>query len=307
MDVRKTAIAKKRRTVVIQLAGGLGNQMFQYAAGRAIAHRNSAELVVDTWSGFVRDYQYKRKYELGGFPIHAREATRSERIPFWLDRAGCKLFGRRSGAVSHAWFGDRLYENRQEFMPEIAAHQVARPTYMTGYWQTDRYFDDCSEIIRAELRPQPSQKKHFREMASRMQRENSVAVGIRLYEECKNRVRDASGGIKPLADVCCAARRLVSGQRDVTFFVFCTHRATVLENLQLPGPATHVTPDNGFRSTSDCLWLLTQCRHHIITNSSFYWWGTWLSGARDSYNESLIFAADSFVNKDCVLPNWQRF
>ena len=61
--------------IATRLMGGLGNQMFQYAAGRALAAAHSAELVLDTKTGFVRDRLFRRSYALDPFPIRAREAA----------------------------------------------------------------------------------------------------------------------------------------------------------------------------------------------------------------------------------------
>ena len=71
------------RKVITRLAGGLGNQLFSYAAARRLAHANNAELVLDDQSGFIRDFAYKRFFQLDHFNISGRKATRSERMePF---------------------------------------------------------------------------------------------------------------------------------------------------------------------------------------------------------------------------------
>ena len=79
--------------------------------------------------------------------------------------------------------------------------------------------------------------------------------------------------------------------RALHFFIFCSHRSSLLDGLRLPGKVTYVTPDDGFEGTIEGLWLMTQCRHHIITNSSFYWWGAWLSSANYPSDGSEVFAA----------------
>ena len=296
-----------KRKLVVRLSGGLGNQMFQYAAASALARRSGAELVLDTWSGFVRDFEYRNQYELKAFPIRAREAEPRERIPFWLDRVRARLFGGDIQSVTHRWFGDHLRENRSGYMPEIMTHRITRRTWMTGYWQTARYFEDCPDAIWKELTPPAPEEANFHRAADQMRSCNSVAVGIRLYEECTDAGRRASGGVKSIDDVNSAAQRLAISRQGLHFFVFCTHRSPTLDRLRLPGRVTYVTGDNGFQGAVPGLWLLMQCRHHIITNSSFYWWGAWLSWHRGAGKKSSIFASDNFTNNDIALAEWQRF
>lgn len=298
-----------RKKLVVRLAGGLGNQMFQYAAARAIARRSNAELVLDTWSGFVRDFSFGRQYELNAFPIAAREATRLERAPFWVDLLTAKITGPQHQSICRSWTGDSLLESRFAFLPEISTYKIARPTRITGYWQTARYFEGHEAIVLSELRPPPSSPSEFRfhELAAQMRRENSVAVGVRLYEECTEAEIAASGGLKSVLDVSTAALKLASSRANPHFYIFCTHRSEALKKLKLPGTVTFVTHDDGFLGTVPRLWLLTQCRHHILTNSSFYWWGAWLSREYYSETESTIFSADNFVNQDSAAHAWRKF
>src|SRR6266568_7782352 len=78
-----------RRRVISRIRGGLGNQLFCYAAARRLALVNNAELVIDNVSGFVRDRMYCRKYMLDRFQIPVRKATPVERLePFERYRRG---------------------------------------------------------------------------------------------------------------------------------------------------------------------------------------------------------------------------
>jgi hypothetical protein len=296
------------KKIIIQLTGGLGNQMFQYATARALALRSNSDLILDTWSGFVRDFQYKRNYELNSFDIFARYATPYERMPFWFDRLRSRLLVQSGKVIEHHHYGDLLKEMKLEFLSEVAAFAVIRRTYMLGYWQSAAYFDDHRLTIMQELKPLQPKEDHFVELGKKMRSERSVALGIRLYEESNSPgLNSVNGRLKSAMDLNEAARRLAQLDAKLHFFIFCTHRASFLDLLSLPGEVTYVTPDDGFEGTCENLWLLTQCRHHIITNSSFYWWGAWLSNINYPSGDSEVFAADNFINKDTVLPKWNLF
>ena len=103
--------------------------------------------------------------------------------------------------------------------------------------------------------------------------------------------------------------KLLSSSPNAVFFVFCTHRFPILEQLNLPESTVFVTHDDGYEGSISRLWLLTQCKHHIFTNSSYYWWGAWLSKAvnKTTNTPQLIFAADNFINTDGLDSSWNKF
>jgi len=305
------------------LNGGLGNQMFQYAAARSLAQRVGAELVLDTWSGFVRDRQYRRTYELGALPIQGRVARSAERLPIWLRR--WKYRGSRPPRqpIEHHWFGDFLVETA-DVPPAEAGENHAQPslshqrffhqftprrsTWLIGHWQSPLYFNDITPSLQVELMPPAPTAANLRALGAELERGESVALGVRLYEESANPEFHAYGGqIKGVPAIRSAVERLRSAHPAARFYVFCTHRAPLLEQLHLPADTVFVTHDDGFIGSLKRMWLLTRCQHHIFTNSSYYWWGAWLSAAVRSEEDQQIIAADNFKNRDGLCAAWQRF
>lgn len=282
--------------------------MFQYATARSLAKRNRAELVLDTWSGFVRDYKFKRQFEIGVLPIKARKARFLERLPFWIDRINNKILKKAPREVHEHWYGVSLNETRFKFLPHIFDYQMRESCWMTGYWQSGKYFSCHESLIQKELFPPVPSESNFLELGEKMRVVNSVALGIRLYEEGTNpgaiSVNDQLKSIESINNAC---SMMVQKQQSCHFFVFCTHKSSLLGQLQLRGDVTFITPEDGYEGTLQCFWLLTQCRHHIMTNSSYYWWGAWLSRKHYIIEEQTVYAADNFLNKDSVLHNWNLF
>ena len=120
------------------LNGGLGNQMFQYAVARSLSQRTGAELVLDTWSGFVRDTVYRRNYELYALPIQARVALPWERLPIWIYRAHRRYFKSEADPVQDFWYGRFLVETDLAFLKDVANADVKCDTWLKGYWQSPR-------------------------------------------------------------------------------------------------------------------------------------------------------------------------
>jgi len=296
------------KELTIFLNGGLGNQMFQYAAGRAMALHNRADLVLDTWSGFARDYQYRRHYELDLLPVQARQATVGERLPIWLYRFENKLHTPPLGINQKRIYGQFLVENELRFLPEISATSVSKTAWLIGYWQSPLYFEKYAATLRSELMPPTPIAPKFLELGAAIRDSESVALGVRLYEESTDpAVHAREGKIKSIADINRAIERLRAQRPNAKFFVFCTHRSQALLELKLPENTIFATHDDDYEGTIERLWLLSQCRHHIITNSSYYWWGAWLSQSLHKHEKQLVFAADNFINEDSICANWERF
>ena len=328
-------------SIYTALSGGLGNQMFQYATARALADRIGADLVLDDWSGFVRDRQYRRHYELGGLPIRGRTTSALERLPIWIYRAQDRWLSHsaRGGAIKtsrsrpvngrncdsaelvtpHAPasalkvltrpYGTFIVERRLRFAPELLSTKLDN-AWLVGYWQAPRYFGDIANLLRTEMMPPLPEGRHFNELGALLRQQTTVALGIRLYEESPNPAAHARNGKeKSLVTASTALHRLLTRFPGTRVALFCTHRARSLEQLQLPNDTLYITHEEGYIGSLERLWLLAQCRHHIFLNSSFYWWGAWLSAVHHGGPEGgqIVMAADNFVNPDSYEQQWEKF
>ena len=297
-----------KNKVNVALAGGLGNQMFQYAAGRTLSLRHNVEQVVDSWSGFVRDYQYRRQYELNSFPIRARIAKPFERIPIWIHRYKHRRNRIRANFFESNWYGNFVTDTNSCYLPEFEEIKLIKNTWLVGYWQSPIYFKSVFTTLQSELMPPKPVESKFIALGQLLQHTDSVALGVRLYEESETPSAHSLGSrMKTVAEIRGAIKRLKGQRPKARFYIFCTHRSPLLNQLDLPIDSMFVTHDVGYIGTPERLWLLSRCRHHIITNSSYYWWGAALSGAVRAGEKQYILASDNFVNQDSLLPTWDSF
>jgi hypothetical protein len=296
-------IREKMPRIVVRLRGGLGNQLFQYAAARALAIRNQAALILDTKSGFVRDRVYRRTFSLGTLPIVASGAGLIDQLPFCFESFRNKVARSVRPLISERPWGIYVCETEARFLSEVRDLAIPPNIYLEGYWQSEQYFADQREILRDELVVRPPTDGKSLELADRMTSCDAVAVGVRLFEEVPGTDKSGVGGVVPESFYLDAADHIVRRLANPQFFVFCTTAAGVEGKLRLPGPIHYVTHDNGFVGEMRRLWLITQCRHHILSNSSFYWWGAWLAERRLGASE--IVAADQFPNVDTVPKRWR--
>jgi len=282
--------------------GGLGNQMFQYAAGRALAMARSAELALDRTTFFARDRVFRRSFELAPFPIRAREASFDERLAFRFELAVRRIGPGGTRRVAHRPWGDLVTEDEAMTPPIGPLEGDPRRVFLIGYWQTERHFAADRATIAEELRPPASRNPAFLDMARALESPNAIAVGVRLFEEVPGAAKEGVGGLVPIAAYTRGARLLAEGVRDPQFFVFSTVKSPVFDGLDLPGPIRYVTHENGFEGTTDRLWLLSRCSRFVIANSSYYWWAAWL--AESERRETAVAAFDKFPNRLTIPDRW---
>jgi glycosyl transferase family 11 len=253
--------------IITRLMGGLGNQMFQYAAGRSLALRRGSDLALDL--SFLReppsDLATLRPYELGCFPIEAALLDTSPRIDqsrSWISR----LFPRREAGV-------RLFQEQGPgFDP--AVFRVPDQTLLVGYWQSELYFRDHAEVIRRDFTFCSPPTGRNEELAAEIEQSESISLHVRRGDYANDAQTQAFHGTMSTGYYREALSRIQT-QGDPHVFVFSDDPEWGRVHLELPCPTTfvdHNRPDRGHEDMR----LMSLCRHHIIANSSFSWWAAWL-------------------------------
>lgn len=275
------------RKVIMRVKGGLGNQMFGYAAARRLAVNNDAELVMDEVTWFANDWQWHAKYELHDFPIAARLATSKERRePFsWLRRAWVRRWERRKP------FHRRRYAMQESnvFEPGLLSLEVDGTVYVEGIWPSEEYFKDIGHLISCELVPNADIGLRNTVNAEIIQATNPVAVHMRFFRNPNTRE------FQRLTGYYCDSIRMAKAELgDPTFFLFTDNidlARGVLLDLTKEGIEVHQL--RGERSGIDDLWLMTLCTSVITAGSTFSWWGAWLAENRSGNRQGgPMFAPD---------------
>lgn len=258
--------------IIVKLTGGLGNQLFQYAAARAVAQRNNQRLAFDV-SYYAEDRS--RAYKLSHFSV-CGSLISPRQLAFLTGRGtrGALKYLSRAARWIVPVLDHRVAEARSFRFDESVARSPGN-IYMVGFWQSEKYFKGIEGLLRGELMlKQPPDKANAAVLES-IGRANSVSLHVRRGDYVSDpRARQLMGAL-PLEYY----RRAIEMIRQVTrgphFFVFSDDMAWVRANLQINEPVTYVTHNGANRDYED-LRLMTHCRHHIIANSSFSWWGAWL-------------------------------
>jgi len=258
--------------LIPRIFGGLGNQLFIYAAARRLALVNNAELVLDDVSGFVSDYSYKRHFQLDHFNINCRKANVAERLePFSRVR---RYFMRKLS--DNKSFEHRTYLQQEgvDFDQRLLHFKVRDTTYLEGYWQSEKYFKDVEDLIRQDLKITSPVDSLNLAMASQISSCIAVAMHVRFFDNektlCGNNAPSSyySGAVDYM-------ERMVPGAH---YFIFSDKPELARTQISLPdNRITMVAHNQGDEYAYADLWLMTLCQHFIIANSTFSWWGAWLA------------------------------
>lgn len=284
-----------RLRIIPRIFGGLGNQLFAYAAARRLALINDAELVIDHISGFRYDTQYQRHYQLDHFTIPCRKATAAERLePF--PRARRHLIRRWNARLP---FDQRRYIQQDgiDFDPRLLNLRVKSTLYLEGYWQSEGYFKDVEAQIREDLRIIPPVDDANRQMADRIQSRVAVAVHVRFFDDPEqSSSREASANNAPGDYYQRAISKMEQRVPGAHYFLFSDRPEAARVRIPLPDERISLVRHNqGDIMACADLWLMAQCQHFIIANSTFSWWGAWLSE-----NQTKVVIAPNFKKRDCV-------
>lgn len=264
-EKRPTLPAKSDGPVVVRLMGGLGNQMFQYAAGLALARKNQVLLKLDLT--FLLDRTPRanftpRNYELDAFPLHP----------------GCE-FIREVGALPTNL--KRIEEKYFHFDPAVAAQ--AAGIFLEGYWQSPRYFDKIVTEVREAFRLNPELDDTVRALMAQIEAADAaVCLHVRRGDMVHDSHTASVHGSCSLEYYRTACDEIVRKIPYAHFFVFSDDpRWCLSQDLTRGRPCTVVSRPGTAEAPQVDLFLMQRCKHFITANSTFSWWAAYLGAAAE--------------------------
>lgn len=292
--------------VIVQITGGLGNQLFMYAAGRRLAlhHNTPLKLDVSPFESYkMRGYMLDRFHIAQDFATPGEIAALKSAHAAQQDTGAMRrLFARFLRAEKPALFqaGDELAGT---YLPEML--DTRRDVYLQGYWQSERYFKPAEQVIRGDLRHKADATGANRAMADHIGSVDAVSLHIRRGDYASNPNLNAILGLLPMDYYHRAVERIAAKLPSAHFFVFSDDPQWAHDNLRIAHPATFVS-HNGPDAPHEDLRLMSLCGHHITANSSLSWWGAWLCG----HTAKTVIAPERWFRKtpmpDIAPSGWIR-
>ena len=293
--------------IIVKLQGGLGNQMFQYAFGRALAYNYKTDLVLDTnwFSGNTAKLGYaKREYQLDQFNNSALDIDQNElfhigqKINFLKQFPSNRGFHTKTKWLFMKYFGKYTYiSEKQKFIFDVnILPKRKKNTYVEGYWQNELYFSKIEEIIRKEFQLKDDLPDDEKAFIQQIEATNSICIHVRRGDYVVSPKVKAYLGVLPMDYYLSAVEYIKKKIINPVFYVFSDEPEWCSNNLQLPCDFHIASSDN--RNLTHEMVLMSHCRHQIIANSSFSWWAAWLN----TNNDKIVIAPRCWRVEDARSP-----
>lgn len=260
--------------IIVRMLGGLGNQMFQHAAGAALAQHHQCDL---RWDLSAYDnLKSERIFDLHrifGIDIPRADESSMRFVLGWRGHAGVRAaFNRRH----LTWARSKAHAIEPHFQYWPGFWLLPSNTYLDGYWQSDKYFETINDAIRKAFTFSLPLSDCNKYISEKINTRNSVSIHVRRGDYISNPATNRIHG-------CCspeyyeqAIKNMLDQLIDPHFFIFSDDPEWARCNLALPASCTYINHNQGDDSYID-MQLMSMCQHHIIANSSFSWWGAWLN------------------------------
>lgn len=293
----------------VRLRGGMGNQMFQYAFGKALEHRtgipvqfdlsyfNDASKMIVNNTGRDSSGYWIRTYEIGIFPNlnlpiadqTKLEKLRKNKIPFR------KLFGIKKykdyvpdDSFPYDFYDERLFHQKQN-------------TIFNGYYQNEKYFDDIRGVLLHDfqfpnIRSDDTYNQSLYDKI--LHTENSVFIQVRREDYAER------SWMLPLSYYKSAVEYIRSHINNPHFFVFCAEDPEYIKNNFDIGVPFELVGEKNFEPNNyyENMRLMNTCQHAILANSTYCWWAAYLSDQR----RKITIAPSPWLDgrNDIICKNW---
>lgn len=277
--------------VIVKVMGGLGNQMFQCALARKLQMLGK-RIKLDTsyYQGIPVGDTLRTKW-LSEFGYSFEETLAPSK---WsLDALIAKV-----GREKYIW-------KESNYNYDSSVFNVKRG-YLIGYWQTEKYFDDIAPVIRRDFefdinKLTSNEKKIYQKIK---ETKNTVSLHIRRGDYLDPINFDYFGSVCTELYYKKAIQYIRDRVENCKFFIFTDAPEDILMDNDSDNNCQIIS--NGKYNERFEMFLMSECKHHIIANSSFSWWGAWLDGRRDK----IVIAPEQWTNKgdrqDIFCKDWIR-
>jgi hypothetical protein len=282
--------------IIVHLSGGLGNQLFQYAFGASLAARAGCIMYVDPSHYDQDDRRRYRLDKLSLTPIIAPQRLRN-------------LHNRPN--TPKVWWRD-IFKKNPSVRIVREAHcgydflmsQLGRNCFLVGYWQSPKYFRNCEEDLKRQFYPRQLSDRANTVLAKILAAKDSVAVHVRRGDYVSNEA--ASRILGPLAPeyYTSAIHHITRTIKEPQYYVFSDEPDWCMKNVGLPPSTSFVEACEDYED----LFLMSQCKHNIIANSSFSWWAAWLNQnpAKIVIAPKLWYRDPLYQNNDLLPTTWYQ-
>ena len=288
---------------IIRIWEGLGNQLFQYAFARALQLSRGEKVYLDftDCNGRLCDQtRTAREYQLSNFRITLRNYPDVAKYFFFLDESNEIKKGIKCLAEKKMFPYKYYEEENVQYKPELLG--LKGNYYIQGWFQNQGYFMEYADVIRKEIR---LKNKIYleNELKSILKNRNAVSVHIRRGDYKKNT------NVLTMRYYEKAINQINNSVKKPVFCVFSDEIDWVKKNLEIEGEVYYVNENRSLADYEE-LMVMSHCKHHIIANSTYSWWGAWLNENKDKIviGPKVWFLNSHSINAglNIMPPEWIR-
>lgn len=268
--------------IVVQLSGGLGNQLFQYGLGRKLSIKNKTDLYLYTQN--LKNFHTKRDLCLDNLNTQFKEIKTLNNLKIIKEKF---------------------------FHYDPLVHLIKNNSFLKGYWQSEKYFKDIRNFLLKEITPKNKLHDSYYELEKEIINSDSVSIHIRRGDYlCSKNIQ--FHGVCSLDYYDKSIKHLLEKgkTKSYTFFVFSDDIKWAKENLRYDSlNMKYISKENDSSLFLEEFFLMSKCKHNIIANSTFSWWAAWIN---QNPNKIVIAPVQWFsqsnknITKDLIPSNWIR-
>ncbi|MEF2901639.1 MAG: alpha-1,2-fucosyltransferase [Terrisporobacter sp.] len=274
--------------IIVRVTGGLGNQMFQYAMYKSLEKKG--KLVKLDSKSFYETKKEHNGYELERiFDIKPNKPTKEDLEKFDENNIST-LF-----KIKRKLFGDKKFVyDTKEYVFNKDVYKL-KNSYLNGYWQSIKYFEGIENDIKKDFRFKNQLDNKNLEILNEIENSNSISIHIRRGDYMSPENYNMYGCIATPTYYKKAIKVIEEKVENPTFFVFSNDMDWVKKNIQINSRVFYIDINSGNGSYKD-MQLMSNCKHNIIANSSFSWWGAWLNENKNK----IVIAPKKWINREDV-------
>ena len=274
--------------IIVRVTGGLGNQMFQYAMYKSLEKKG--KLVKLDSKSFYETKKEHNGYELERiFDIKPNKPTKEDLEKFDENNIST-LF-----KIKRKLFGDKKFVyDTKEYVFNKDLYKL-KNSYLNGYWQSIKYFEGIENDIKKDFRFKNQLDNKNLEILNEIENSNSISIHIRRGDYMSPENYNMYGCIATPTYYKKAIKVIEEKVENPTFFVFSNDMDWVKKNIQINSRVFYIDINSGNGSYKD-MQLMSNCKHNIIANSSFSWWGAWLNENKNK----IVIAPKKWINREDV-------
>lgn len=272
--------------IVTKISDGFGNQLFMYACGYAAAKRLSTKLALDITYLSTNNL---RIYELDKLNIVYDKLFTVDNIRYPLNIVARKIL--------HLYFRCKykFYNEKITYKYDERILNISRNSYLFGYWQTEKYFKEYREDILKMFTPRYELSRTCNLFIQKVKSCNSVAVHVRRGDYVKLGICLDSSYYKNAFAV------LNEKFENLTYFVFSDNVDYAKQMFKDVDGAFEYVENSSSNSTLDDFFVMKECKHIIMANSSYSWWAAWLN---ENPGKVVIYPKDDKILTDFYPKEW---